>query len=59
MISEGTIEERINDVLQSKRELFESVLSDTDQPAQTGLSREEIFGLFDLTANGKKLKDVA
>lgn len=59
MISEGTIEERINDVLQSKRELFESVLSDTDQPAQKGLSREEIFGLFDLRANGKRLKDVA
>ena len=56
MISEGTIEERINDVLQAKRELFESVLSDTDQPAQTGLSRAEIFGLFDLRANGKKLK---
>lgn len=59
MISEGTIEERINDVLQAKRELFESVLSDTSEPAQVGLSREEIFGLFDLRANGKQLKDVA
>ncbi len=59
MISEGTIEERINDVLQAKRELFETVLSDTNEPAQVGLSREEIFGLFDLRANGKRLKDVA
>lgn len=59
MISQGTIEERINDVLQAKRELFESVLSDTSEPSQTGLSREEIFGLFDLRANGKQLKGVA
>lgn len=59
MISQGTIEERINDVLQAKRELFETVLSDTSEPTQTGLSREEIFGLFDLRANGKQLKDVA
>ncbi|MDG2014448.1 MAG: C-terminal helicase domain-containing protein, partial [Pirellulaceae bacterium] len=59
MISQGTIEERINDVLQTKRELFETVLSDTSEPAQSGLSREEIFGLFDLRANGKRLQDVA
>lgn len=59
MISQGTIEERINAVLQAKRELFESVLSGTSEPTQTGLSREEIFGLFDLRANGKRLKGVA
>ncbi len=59
MISEGTIEERINDVLQEKRELFESILSDTDRPAEMGLSKEEIFGLFDLRAGGKRLQDVA
>jgi len=59
MISEGTIEERINDVLQAKRELFETVLSDTSHPAQTGLSRDEIFGLFDLRSNGQRLQDVA
>ena len=59
MISQGTIEERINDVLQAKRELFETVLSDTGEPAQQGLSREEIFGLFDLRSGGKSLKGVA
>ncbi|MDG1806672.1 MAG: DEAD/DEAH box helicase [Pirellulaceae bacterium] len=59
MISQGTIEERINDVLQTKRELFETVLSDTSEPAHSGLSREDIFGLFDLRANGKRLRDVA
>ena len=59
MISQGTIEERINAVLQSKRELFETVLSDTGEPAHVGLSRDEIFGLFDLRANGQRLQDVA
>ena len=59
MISENTIEERINQVLQDKRELFEQILSGTDQPARVGLSREEIFGLFDLRAGGKPLNDVA
>ena len=63
MISEGTIEERINDVLQDKRELFETVLSDTGKPASPGLSRDEIFGLFELRANGESLdghlRDVA
>jgi SNF2 family DNA or RNA helicase len=59
MISQGTIEERINDVLESKRELFETVLSGTSEPARIGLSRNEIFGLFDLRANGKRLRNIA
>ncbi len=59
MISENTIEERINEVLLAKRELFETILSDTSQPAAGGLSREEIFGLFDLRAGGQRLTDVA
>ena len=44
----GTIEERINQVLEQKRDLFETVLSQTDKPAKLGLSQKEIFGLFDL-----------
>lgn len=59
MITQNTIEERINEVLQSKRELFEQILSGTDQPAKAGLSREEIFGLFNLRAGGKPLSNVA
>jgi SNF2 family DNA or RNA helicase len=59
MITQNTIEERINEVLRSKRELFEQILSGTDQPAKAGLSREEIFGLFDLRAGGKPLSSVA
>ncbi len=59
LISQNTIEERINQVLQSKRELFEQILSGTDQPGKSGLSREEIFGLFDLRTGGKPLSVVA
>ncbi len=43
-----TIEERIDQVLSDKRELFESLFSQTEAPAHLGLSREEIFGLFRL-----------
>ncbi len=59
MITQNTIEERINEVLRSKRELFEQILSGTDKPARAGLSRADIFGLFDLRAGGKPLSNVA
>jgi SNF2 family DNA or RNA helicase len=44
----GTIEERINQVLDEKRELFETILSNADTPKKLGLSQREIFGLFKL-----------
>ncbi|MCA9230643.1 MAG: DEAD/DEAH box helicase [Planctomycetales bacterium] len=47
----GTIEERINTVLEEKRELFNSVFdpaSPTSPASKLGLSREDIFGLFQL-----------
>ncbi|MBI1247620.1 ATP-dependent helicase [bacterium] len=44
----GTIEERINKVLEEKRELFNALFSETGQPAKIGFSKDEIFGLFDL-----------
>jgi len=43
----GTIEERINKVLDEKRELFDSLFSETGAP-KMGLSKAEIFDLFDL-----------
>ncbi len=48
MMTLGTIEERINQVLQDKRELFETILSQTDTPQHYGLTHNEIFGLFKL-----------
>ena len=44
----GTIEQRIDDVLRQKRELFDAVLSAASTDRSLGLSGKEIFGLFDL-----------
>ncbi len=49
MIMAGTIEQRIHEILEAKRELFREILSDGDQPSRRGLSKDEIFGLFDLS----------
>lgn len=43
-----TIEQRINMVLEQKRELFETIFSGTVEPKKLALTQEEIFGLFDL-----------
>lgn len=61
MIMAGTIEQRIHEILESKRELFREILDDDDQqPAKRGLSRDEIFGLFKLTTpDGKIFGDAA
>ena len=39
MIMAGTIEQRIHEILEAKRELFREILSDGDQPSRRGLSR--------------------
>lgn len=54
MLAADTIEQRIHDVLEQKRELFNQLFADTAAPKQSGLSREEIFGLFDLTTPAHK-----
>jgi SNF2 family DNA or RNA helicase len=43
----GTIEQRIGEILQHKRELFDAVFTETGHgPTRLGMTREEIFGLF-------------
>ena len=57
MIAVGTIEQRINDVLNQKREMFDTLFANDSAGGgggQAGLSREEVFGLFDLRAPGGK-----
>jgi SNF2 family DNA or RNA helicase len=44
----GTIEERIDQVLREKRELFDTIFSDVEPRRNLGLTHEEIFGLFKL-----------
>ncbi len=50
MMASGTIEQRIHEVLEQKRELFNQLFADNAMPTNNGpgLSQEEIFGLFNL-----------
>jgi SNF2 family DNA or RNA helicase len=49
MLTMGTIEERINQVLEEKRALFDSIFADQGSPSTSvGLSQADIFGLFKL-----------
>ncbi len=55
MLAMNTIEQRIAAVLDQKREMFDTLFSDTGAGGTSGgLSRNEIFGLFDLRAPGGK-----
>ena len=49
-----TIEGRIATILEAKRKVFNDLLAQADKPAALGLSEDEIFGLFDLTARPKR-----
>ena len=44
----GTIEQRINEILEEKREIFDTIFANTDQPRNLGLTKDELFGLFKL-----------
>ena len=46
----NTIEQRINEVLERKRELFDAVFNDSNDEPTSRFSREEIFSLFNLKA---------
>jgi len=52
-LSEDTIERRIADVLERKRQVFNELLANADKPTALGLSEDEIFGLFDIKARPK------
>ena len=48
-LAQATIEERIDQILEQKREIFETVFSpEGSVPKNMGLSQKEIFGLFNL-----------
>ncbi len=61
MMATNTIEQRIAEILDQKRQMFDALFSNDPSsiptPAQGGgLTRDEIFGLFDLRApSGKKV----
>jgi SNF2 family DNA or RNA helicase len=53
-IAQETIECRIAEVLEKKRQLFNELIEQSDTPQAMGLSQEEIFALFDLEARPKR-----
>ncbi|MEN1682028.1 MAG: DEAD/DEAH box helicase [Planctomycetota bacterium] len=59
MISAGTIEQRIDEVLAQKRELFARVFEagGGDTPASYGLTRGELLSLFDLRCPRGRVRD--
>jgi SNF2 family DNA or RNA helicase len=59
MLAMNTIEERINQVLQHKRELFSAVIDQTGGASSAGLSQGEIFGLFNLRTPKGPIKAAA
>lgn len=44
----STIEERIDQILREKREMFDTIFSDVEPTRNLGLTQREIFGLFQL-----------
>jgi SNF2 family DNA or RNA helicase len=53
-VSQGTIEGRIAEVLERKRQLFNELIEQNGAPPQLGLSQDEIFGLFNIQARPKR-----
>jgi SNF2 family DNA or RNA helicase len=54
-----TIEQRIHDVLERKRALFDTVFNDDHAGPNLGLSRDEVFSLFNLDSHGQARPDAA
>ena len=54
-----TIEERINCILEEKRELFDIIFSGAQGGRKMGLTQDEVFGLFDLKSPKGPLKAAA
>jgi SNF2 family DNA or RNA helicase len=59
MLTLGTIEERINQILESKRELFAALVPDGHRAHNLALTQEEIFGLFNLRSPKHPLRSAA
>jgi SNF2 family DNA or RNA helicase len=53
-ISQGTIEGRIAEVLERKRQLFNELIEQNEQPSSMGMTEEEIFSLFDIKARPRR-----
>jgi SNF2 family DNA or RNA helicase len=53
-ITQNTIEGRIAEVLERKRQLFNELINQNGPPSSMGLTEDEIFGLFDIQARPRR-----
>ena len=53
-VTPGTSEERIAEVLEKKRALFNELVAQNGPPPSLGLSEDEVFGLFDIKSRPKR-----
>jgi SNF2 family DNA or RNA helicase len=53
-ICQGTIEGRIAEVLERKRQLFNELIGQNGPPPSLGLTEQELFGLFDIQARPRR-----
>jgi SNF2 family DNA or RNA helicase len=58
-LSINTIEQRINEILERKQALFDSVFNTSLASPRSGLSREEVFSLFNLELPDNSDRDAA
>ncbi|MBI1917203.1 MAG: SWF/SNF helicase family protein, partial [Planctomycetes bacterium] len=53
-VSQNTIEGRIAEILEKKRQLFQELIGQNGAPPSLGLSEQEIFGLFRIQARPRR-----
>ena len=53
-ISPGTIEGRIAEVLEKKRQLFNDLIASNGLPPSLGLTEDDVFGLFNIKARPRR-----
>jgi SNF2 family DNA or RNA helicase len=53
-VMQNTLEGRIAEVLERKRQLFNELIEQNGPPPHMGLNEEEIFGLFDIRARPRR-----
>ncbi|HEY7311931.1 MAG TPA: DEAD/DEAH box helicase [Gemmataceae bacterium] len=53
-ISQGTIEGRIHEVLERKRQLFNELIEQNGPPPSLGLTEDDVFGLFDIQSRPRR-----
>jgi SNF2 family DNA or RNA helicase len=53
-ISQSTIEGRIHEVLEKKRQLFNELIEQNGPPPTLGLTEQDVYGLFDIQARPRR-----